>query len=75
MITPVQKAIEIAGSQQALATACGVSQAAVSKWALGGGISVESAINISQATSGRVSVADLRPDILDGLKLALKDLA
>jgi DNA-binding transcriptional regulator YdaS (Cro superfamily) len=75
MTTPVQEAIEIAGSQQALATACGVSQAAVSKWALGGGISVESAINISRATSGRVSVADLRPDILDGLKLALKELA
>jgi len=75
MTTPVQEAIKIAGSQQALATACGVSQSAVSKWALGGGISVESAILISQATSGQVSVADLRPDILDGLKQALKELA
>jgi DNA-binding transcriptional regulator YdaS (Cro superfamily) len=75
MTTPVQEAIKIAGSQQALATACGVSQSAVSKWVLGGGVSVENAINISRATSGRVSVADLRPDVLDGLKLALKDLA
>ena len=59
----IKKAILIAGSQQLLAKHCGVSQAAVSKWALGGGISAENALAIQAATNGTVTVHDLRPDI------------
>jgi len=66
MTTPAQEAIRIAGSQTALARAVGVSQAAVSKWALGGRISAENALGIERATSGQVSAADLRPDIFSG---------
>lgn len=56
-------AIKHAGSQQALAKACHVTQAAVSKWANGGRISAESARAIEVATDGAVSARDLRPDI------------
>jgi len=70
MNTSVQEAIRLAGSQQALAKACGLSQAAVSKWARGGKISAENAINIERATSGRVSALDLRPDIFGWIKPA-----
>jgi DNA-binding transcriptional regulator YdaS (Cro superfamily) len=66
MTTPAQQAIRIAGSQMALARAVGVSQAAVSKWALGGRVSAENALGIERATSGQVSAADLRPDIFGG---------
>lgn len=63
MEAPIQEAIRIAGSQTALAKIVGVSQAAVSKWSLGGAVSAKNAISIERATSGQISAADLRPDI------------
>jgi DNA-binding transcriptional regulator YdaS (Cro superfamily) len=61
----IQKAIGIAGSQDALAKACNVSQAAVSKWLSGKTIRAENAKEIELATKGRVTRHDLRPDIFD----------
>jgi DNA-binding transcriptional regulator YdaS (Cro superfamily) len=63
MNTHIQRAIRIVGSQSALATACGVTQAAVSKWLRGGQVPAERCIQIEGATHGEVRCEDLRPDI------------
>lgn len=57
------EAIRICGGQSALAKRCGLSQAAVSKWARGGTVSAENALAVQAATGGAVTVHDLRPDI------------
>ena len=61
MNTVIAKAIAMAGGQKNLASACGVSQAAVSKWHLGGTISAENAVKIEAATG--IPRAKLRPDL------------
>ena len=61
-ITIVEKAVDLLGSQVALAKACGVSQPAIHKWISGGVISPENAAAIERATEGRVSRRDLRPN-------------
>ncbi|HEX5464438.1 MAG TPA: helix-turn-helix domain-containing protein [Burkholderiales bacterium] len=58
---PIQKAIEIAGSQKALADRLGVSQPAVCKWLNGARVPADKVLAIEEATS--VSRHDLRPDI------------
>ena len=63
MNTIIRQAIDQLGSQEALAKACGVSQAAVSKWARGGKVSAESAVAIHRATHGHIALFDLRPDL------------
>ncbi|WP_084624328.1 helix-turn-helix domain-containing protein [Oceanospirillum beijerinckii] len=60
----VKRAIELVGSQASLASKCGVSQAAVSKWArevckVGPIYSVK----IEEATKGEISRYLLRPDV------------
>jgi len=66
MKTPISVAIEILGSQQALATACGVTQPAVHKWATGKGRpDAKSSIAIERATKGKISRSVLRPDIFE----------
>jgi DNA-binding transcriptional regulator YdaS (Cro superfamily) len=57
------EAVRLLGSQKALADACGVSQAAVSKWVNGGQITAEKALLVQRSTDGAVSAQDLRPDI------------
>ena len=42
----IKKAIRTLGSQRNLASACGVSQNAVSKWLNGGRVSLETALKI-----------------------------
>jgi DNA-binding transcriptional regulator YdaS (Cro superfamily) len=59
----IAKALSLFGGQQAMANACGVTQAAVSKWVRGHRVSAESAIAIERATSGRVTRFELRPDL------------
>lgn len=59
----VKKAIDLCGSQEALAHACGVSQAAVSLWLRGGGISVKYIPLIVKATNGEVKVHDICPEL------------
>jgi len=59
----LNKAITILGSQSKLATSIGVTQACVSKWASREMlIPLEQAFKIQQATNGKVTINDLRPD-------------
>jgi len=60
---PVNEAIEILGSQQNLAKACDLSQAAVWKWTRGKGVSAKNAIKVEKATQGRVTRQRLCPDV------------
>lgn len=62
----IEKAITHLGTQEKLAHACGVSQAAIHKWLRGK--SHPSAINakkIEMATNGVISRSDIRPDIFN----------
>jgi hypothetical protein len=63
---PVRRAIELAGSQRALAAQIGLSQQGIS-WLLNEApqVSAEIAIAIHRATGGKVSKEELRPDIFD----------
>lgn len=65
MITFIQKAIEITGSQVALAERAGCSQAAIWKLLHGRSkkVSAELAVAIERATDGKVTRHDLRPDL------------
>lgn len=58
----VKRAIDILGSQQRLAEACGVSQNAVHKWLLKGmRVSLENALKIEKATNGKVKAEMFDP--------------
>jgi DNA-binding transcriptional regulator YdaS (Cro superfamily) len=59
----VASAIALAGSQQKLAAACGVTQPSISKAKLGGRVSAVLALAIHRATGGAVSACVLRPDL------------
>lgn len=60
----LEKAVQVAGSQSALAHAIGVKQQHVWHWLnRAGQIPAEYAIPIEQATGGVVTRHDLRPDI------------
>ena len=59
----IAMAIGQLGNQPALANACGVTKAAVSRWVRGHRVSAENAIAIERATHGRVTRSDLRPDL------------
>lgn len=60
----IQKAVELVGSQKALADQIGLSQQGVS-WLLNDAtqVSAEIAIKIERATRGEVSKEQLRPDL------------
>lgn len=60
----VKKAVEILGSQSALAEACGVKQAHVWNWLNRDKvIRLENALLIERATKGQVTKEQLRPDL------------
>ena len=63
----IRRAVELAGSQRALAEKTGLSQQGIS-WLLNEApqISAEHAIAIESATSGEVTRAQLRPDLFSG---------
>lgn len=60
----IQRAVDLAGSQRALAEKAGLSQQAIS-WLLNEApqVTAEVAIKIERATDGKVSRIDLRPDL------------
>lgn len=63
-MSEIQRAVDVAGGQQKLAEAAGVSPQAVSFWVTGARlISAEYVLKVEQATAGRVTRYDLRPDI------------
>ena len=55
----IARAVEILGSQNKLAEACGVSQPSVIKWLNGGGISAVLAKRIEDATQGKVTMREI----------------
>jgi Putative antitoxin of bacterial toxin-antitoxin system, YdaS/YdaT/HNH endonuclease len=59
----INKAIEITGSQSALAHLCGVKQPSVANWLRRNKVSAKVAIAIECATKGQVTREELRPDI------------
>lgn len=59
----IEQAIEIAGSQQKLADACGVKQASIWQAKEAGRASAELSMLIEQATGRKVLARDLRPDL------------
>lgn len=65
MQRPIVIAVEVLGSQSALARAIGVSQQRVAYWLNQAkrGVPAEHVHAIEQATGGRVTAAQLRPDI------------
>lgn len=64
----IELAISIAGSQQKLANLCGVRQPTVWRWLNGGGIDARYVMAIVNATGGKVTSLDVRPDLADLLK-------
>ena len=61
---PIDRAVEIMGSQVALARALNVSQARVWNWLnRGDTVPAEVCRGIEKATDGQVTVHDLRPDV------------
>lgn len=61
-MSQIKRACEILGSQAGLATAIGVTEQAVSQWVKAGKAPVKRCLSIEQATGGRVSCHELRPD-------------
>lgn len=59
----IEQAITLAGSQAKLAEACGVKQQSVWQAKETGRCSAELALQIEQATAGKVTAAELRPDL------------
>lgn len=53
------RALNLLGTQQKLAEACGVKQQSVNKWLKGGGISAVLAKKIEDATQGKVTMREV----------------
>lgn len=61
---PIERAVDVAGSQKALATALNVKPALVSQWVTGHRpVAAHHCLPIEQATGGQVTRHDLRPDV------------
>lgn len=63
MDTPLEKAIEFAGSEAKLGEGTGFSQVAINKAKHRNSVSAEMALAIHRFTGGRVPASALRPDL------------
>jgi len=61
----LSKAIEIAGSQKALADLVGVGNRTLWAWVSRGNVPAERCPDIERATGGKVTCEELRPDLAD----------
>ncbi len=61
----IQRAISITGSQQKLASLCGVKQPTVWRWLHGGGVDARYVMPIVNATRGEVRADEIRPDLAE----------
>jgi DNA-binding transcriptional regulator YdaS (Cro superfamily) len=59
----IEAAVTLLGSQAKLAEACGVKQQSIWQAKETGRCSAELALQIEQATAGKVTAAELRPDL------------
>ena len=64
---PIDRAIQICGSQAKLAELAGVSQPAIAKARKAGRTSPDLAVAISRATHGQVLIADLVPTVFQAV--------
>ena len=63
-MTPIEKAVEVAGGQTALATSLGIKQAHVWNWLnRGTPVTASLCVAIERATGGAVTRYELRPDV------------
>ena len=63
-MSPIQKAVDVVGGQSRLADLLGVSPSFVSQWVAGARpVPATRCGAIESATGGKVSRADLRPDV------------
>ncbi len=62
-ITLIQQAIAMLGSEKKLAAAAGVSQPVVNVAKKTGRVGPRFAVGVHKATNGKISKADLRPDL------------
>ncbi len=62
-MTPIERAIAIAGSVSALASGIGVAMSAPSMWKSRGNVPAEHCPAIERFTGGEVRCEELRPDI------------
>lgn len=65
VLLPLERALEIVGSQCALANACGTAQQTVWHWLrkANGRVPAEYCAAVERATNGRVTKEQLRPDV------------
>ena len=62
--TPIERAVDLAGGQKALADAINVKPAMVWQWVNGHRpVAAHHCLPIQQATEGQITVHDLRPDV------------
>lgn len=59
---PIRRAIDLAGGVQSVSTACKLSKQAVYKW-INGTVPANRVLFLEQATAGRVTRHELRPDL------------
>ena len=61
--TALNKACEVMGTQDALASALRIRSPSISDWRKRGKVPAERCLSIEQVTGGRVTRHDLRPDV------------
>ncbi len=63
MDTAIDSAIQVLGTQDALAAALGIKSPSISEWRKRGRVPAERCLAIEAATNGQVTREELRPDI------------
>ena len=59
----LDRAVEILGTQDALAEALGIRSPSISEWRSRGRVPTERCLGIERATKGKVTRYELRPDV------------
>jgi len=72
-ISHLKRAVDVAGSQKALAEQIGVQPQLIWAWINRGNVPVERCTAIEQATNGQVTRKDLRPDDWEAIWPELAD--
>jgi DNA-binding transcriptional regulator YdaS (Cro superfamily) len=74
MISPIQKAINIAGGQEALAKKCRVKQQTISKWLKKGSVPPQRIEDVVKAVKGEITPTELCPMINRLINLGSKTI-
>ena len=63
VISPLERAINVCGSQAALAKKIGVTPQAVQQWLAAGAVPIKRALQVEAATGGQVTRSELCPEM------------